>query len=147
MFSGHKSWHAGTPRLEEATGRSTRMDLHRMKSPQVLFSLAAQACRRMAYRGKIVVCCLWQLQTCRCNILLQMRHRGCSRDRQNHRRPLEKPCQSDLQRTGLEFSGDPLCRIIRFSSLTKRGPRQEGNAILRTIIDDEVGLSVGKTVA
>jgi len=51
-----------------------------------------------------------------------------------------------LQRCCIKFSGDFLYRIIYFSSLTKRGPRQEGDAILGAIIDDEVGLAVGKTV-
>lgn len=118
-----------------------------MESPWLLVSLAAQACRRMDHCRKIVVRCLRQLQPCRGNILFQMHNRGCSRDRQNHRGPLEKPGQSDLQRCCIEFSGDFFYRISRFSSLTKWSPRQEGDVILRAIIDDEVGLAVGKTVS
>jgi hypothetical protein len=64
---------------------------------------------------------------------------GRTGNRQNHFGTLQQPGQSNLQGRCLKITGNFLDGLMRFLRLTERRPGKEGNAVLLTIIDDEIG--------
>src|SRR5271156_885579 len=88
-----------------------------------------------------------ELKACCCHVLFQVFHRRGSGNWQNHLGPLEQPRQSDLQGAYLKILSDLLYDVVRLLRLSEGSPGEKSNAMLLAVVNNEVGLAVGKAVA
>src|SRR5215469_9374434 len=108
--------------------------------------LTTKACRRMTHDRQAIVCFLRQFQTCCCDILIEVLDGGSSWDRHDNFRSLEEPRQCNLKRSRLQLVRNFSNCFVCFFGLTEWSPRKKCNVVLLTVIDDEVGFTVSKTV-
>src|SRR5271165_5126805 len=108
------------------------------------YASSAEARGRKAYGSQPVVCGLGNFKACRIEVLLQVLDRRGSGNRQNYLGPLKQPRQSDLQGACLEILSDLLQGVMRLLCLAERSPRKKRDATLLAVVDNEVGLAVGK---